>query len=64
MLIRGLAAPSHSNSIIRPKNIDIVERLLAIYNLALSEHTFVFDYQNKFKIESDIELLRQFCPEM
>lgn len=48
----------------RNNNLELVERVLAIYNMALTDHVFVLDYQKNFKVESDLELMRQACLKM
>lgn len=48
----------------RSDNVELVEKVLAIYNMALTDHVFVLDYQNQFKVESDLELMRQACLKM
>lgn len=48
----------------RSDNIDLVEKVLSIYNMALTDHSFVLDYQNQFKVERDLELMRQACLKM
>lgn len=45
-------------------NLDLVEALLSIYTLCLSDNVFVTDYQKHYPIEIDIEILRQACPKM
>lgn len=56
--------PFLSLSPYRSDNVDLVEKVLAIYNMALTDHVFVLDYQNQFKVESDLELMRQTCLKM
>ncbi|GAB0099409.1 activating signal cointegrator 1 complex subunit 2 [Sergentomyia squamirostris] len=45
-------------------NLELVEGLLSIFTLSLSDNIFVSDYQKLYPIENDIEILRQACPKM
>ncbi|XP_059618286.1 activating signal cointegrator 1 complex subunit 2 [Phlebotomus argentipes] len=48
----------------KAKVLELVEALLSIFTLSLSDNVFVTDYQSFYPIENDIEILRQACPKM
>lgn len=48
----------------RSESLLPAESFIAILQEALSDHSFVIDYQKVYPIENDVEILKQACKEL
>ena len=64
MCFRAIVSFHLDEMLKKSDNLELVEKVLAIYNMALTDHIFVLDYQKQYKVEKDLELMRQACHTM
>lgn len=50
--------------LLRKKSLAPAEQLIAILQEALTDHSFVVDYQRLYPVQDDMDILTQACPEL